>query len=135
MFATENEPGQEIDIRVIGRHHSLMRQFQQYQRRQFYLRSVLAEDPPDRLPELVVMELPRLKHHCTAKYRAVENLVSTFDQTKTNLIIFLQMPIQTRKVPDNLLKRRLEDHTTLSLPVHQCIMPYKVVPSFGGTCR
>ena len=95
----------DADIFVVGRHNSLMRQFLRFRRRQFYLHSMLVEQPVERLPGLVVVELPRIRRQCTAKYRAVEEMIATFDQQRTNLVVLMQMPVQTRKVPNDLLEK------------------------------
>ena len=94
-----------LNVLVIGRHESLLRTFQDYPNRQFCHYSSLVEAAPARLPELVIVELPRLAGQVTAKYRALETLVSTFDRARVNLIILLQMPTQTRKLPDSLLEK------------------------------
>ena len=94
-----------LNVLVIGRHESLLRTCQDYPNRQFCQYSSLVEAAPARLPELVIVELPRLAGQVTAKYRALETLVSTFDRARVNLLILLQMPTQTRKLPDSLLEK------------------------------
>ena len=105
LKAETSVPTRNDDLLVIGRHNSLMRQFLKFPHRQFCLHSMLVEQPVERLPGLVVVELPRLRRKCTAKYRAVEELITTFDQSKTDLVVFMQIPIQARKVPSELLEK------------------------------
>ena len=102
----EKQQTRNIDnVLVIGRHESLLRTFEHYPNRQFCLYRSLVQAIPARLPELVILELPKIDKHCTAKYRAFEKLVMNYDRTQVNVVISLQMPTHTRKVPDSLLEK------------------------------
>ena len=52
-----------LNVLIIGRHESLLRTFQDYPNRQFCHYSSLVEAAPARLPELVIVELPRLARY------------------------------------------------------------------------
>ena len=71
---------------LIGRHESVLQTLPDFPHRQFlrYTELVDLSEFPS-LPGLVVVELPRLQKQCTAKYKAMENLVSSFDWTQINL--------------------------------------------------
>ena len=75
-------------VLLIGRHESVLQTVPDFTHRQFLRYSALGDlsELPS-LPNLVIVELPRLQKQCTAKYKAMGNLVSGFDRTRTNLCI------------------------------------------------
>ena len=80
-----------------------LRSLTDFPHRQFLRYSELVElsELPS-LPNLVIVELPRLQKQCTSKYKAVEALVSSYDRTRINLCVIVQLPITSRKVPPSL---------------------------------
>ena len=91
------------NVLLIGRHQSVLRSLTDFPHRQFLRYADLIDLPElPSLPSLVIVELPRLQKQCTAKYKAMENLVSNYDRTRINLCVILQLPITSRKVPSSL---------------------------------